>query len=140
MNQKRIDHKEYLILRELAGKHFGITNDDTQFMKDLVNVVEQFHEIRFPMLVKRIADLRNIIKKRTVPNGMIAVSRDGLKNHLLAVKSSLQEIDTIMTTEESDFKRGQRVAQEWGKLNYTTDSLLHFELKMPFDEIKKLLK
>jgi len=94
-----LPHKEYLKLKELCEKHK--IDASNEHLSKLVKVSEDFSEFQNPILHKRIENLRNIIRKRTIPNGKIAVSKDLIWSHNKTIVECLRAIDNLMLSSQT---------------------------------------
>lgn len=82
--------------------------------------------------------------KPKLPHGTILVEKKALVEHLQYIKNCLDATDRLMLKPEykefSKGKGGGELAKIWNALNFTMQSVLHFQLNIPLDRVHKKIK
>ena len=73
---------------------------------------------------------------KELKRGQIGVNKKRLIDHCKIVRNSLNYIDKIMTEKES-LERGKKIAKACNEINFSIDTIEHFELGVSINKLGK---
>ncbi len=116
-------------IAEKFYRKFYKVKDDIKLSNEQWKVVNMMHEC-----------LREYNTPK-IPHGTILVNKEALVRHLNNVNLCLKSTDDLMLNpkykEFSNSTGGTELAKIWNALNYTMQSIKHFQLNIPFERLNE---